>query len=84
MLGLLLPEFLGLVQYLGALHPQQEEHRDDGKQGRHRVRDDELKINSTMIMRKSQYSSADFFLDSGLKPVAGSLPSLKAVSGQQS
>ena len=44
MLWLLLPEFLCLVQYLGALHPQQEEHRDDGKQGRHRVRDDELKI----------------------------------------
>ena len=84
MLWLLLPEFLRLVQYLGALHPEQQEHRDDGQQGRHRVRDDELKINSTMIMRKSQYSSADFFLDSGLKPVAVSLPSLKAVSGQQS
>lgn len=41
MLGLLLPEFLGLVQYLGALHPEQQEHRDDGQQGRHRVRDDE-------------------------------------------
>ena len=43
MLGLLLPEFLRLVQYLGALHPEQQEHRDDGQQGCHRVRDDELK-----------------------------------------
>ena len=42
MLGLLLPELLRLVQYLGALHPEQQEHRDDGQQGRHRVRDDEL------------------------------------------
>ena len=43
MLGLLLPELLRLVQYLGALHPQQQEHRHDRQQGRHRVRDDELK-----------------------------------------
>ena len=43
MVGLLLPELLRLVQYLGALHPEQQEHRDDGQQGRHRVRDDELK-----------------------------------------
>ena len=43
MVGLLLPELLCLVQYLSALHPQQQEHRDDGQQRRHRVRDDELK-----------------------------------------
>ena len=40
--GLLLPELLRLVEDLGALHPEQQEHRDDGQQGCHRVRDDEL------------------------------------------
>ena len=37
----LLPHLLGLCQYLGALHPQEGEHGDDGQQGGAGVADDE-------------------------------------------
>ena len=40
----LLPEFLSLSENLGALHPEQEEHGHDGKEGRHCIRDDVLQI----------------------------------------
>lgn len=34
------PHVLGLVQDLRALHPQQQEHGDDGQESADRVRDD--------------------------------------------
>ena len=37
----LLPHLLCLCQYLGALHPQEGEHGDDGQQGGAGVADDE-------------------------------------------
>ena len=39
---LLLPQLLRLGEDLGALHPEEQEHGDDGQQGRHGVRDDVL------------------------------------------
>ena len=52
---LVLPQLLRLGEDLGALHPQQQEHRHDRQQGRHRVRDDVLKqkqmINVTKILK---------------------------------
>ena len=69
MLGLLLPEFLRLVEYLGALHPEEQEHRDDGQQGGHRVRDDELKNNSTINKEEVRVQSSAVQISS-LIPVA--------------
>ena len=69
MLGLLLPEFLRLVEYLGALHPEEQEHRDDGQQGGHRVRDDELENNSTISKEEVRLQSSAVQISS-LIPVA--------------
>ena len=44
-----MPQLLRLVQNLGTLHPEEEEHRHDGQQRRDGVCDDVLQVENKVM-----------------------------------